>query len=163
MVDSFHSLASQGGEKRNRRTFLRSRGMPHIRRVLETILYCDDLDRAVGFYESLLESVPMLRTPRVVAFSSGEGTVLLLFDRRAAKATLPGPGGLIPGHTGSGPAHIAFAIDRSEITAWQDRLAELGVAIESRVQWERGGESIYFRDPDGHSVELATPGTWPCY
>lgn len=137
--------------------------MPRIRRVLETILYCDDLDRAADFYESLLGSVPMLRTPRVVAFSSGEGTVLLLFDRRAAHAPVPSPGGLIPGHTGSGPAHIAFAIDRSEVTAWQDRLAELGIAIESRVQWERGGESLYFRDPDGHSVELATPGTWPCY
>lgn len=137
--------------------------MPRIRRVLETILYCDDLDRAAGFYETLLECAPMLRTPRVVAFSSGEGTVLLLFDRRAAEAPLPSPGGLIPGHTGSGPAHLAFAIDGSDLTAWQDRLAELGIGIESRVRWERGGASLYFRDPDGHSVELATPGTWPCY
>ena len=137
--------------------------MPRIRRVLETILYCDDLDRAAGFYQSLLERSPMLRTARVVAFASGEGTVLLLFDRQAAEAPVPSPGGLIPGHTGSGPSHLAFAIDRSEVAAWQDRLAELGVGIESRVQWERGGESLYFRDPDGHSVELATPGTWPCY
>ena len=137
--------------------------MPRIRRVLETILYCDDLDRATGFYEVLLECAPMLQTPQVVAFSSGEGTVLLLFDRRAAESPVPSPRGLIPGHTGSGPAHIAFAIDRSEATAWQERLAELGIVIESRVQWERGGESLYFRDPDGHSVELATPGTWPCY
>lgn len=137
--------------------------MPRIRRVLETILYSDDLPRAAGFYESLLHCAPMLRTPRVVAFDSGEGTVLLLFDRQAAQAPVTGPGGLIPGHTGSGPAHIAFAIDRFEVTAWRDRLAQLGIAIESRVQWERGGESLYFRDPDGHSVELATPGTWPCY
>ena len=156
MVDSFHPLAI-------RRIFLRSAGMPRIRRVLETILYCDDLEGTARFYETLLECPPMLRTPRVVGFSSGEGTVLLLFDRRAAAAPLPSPGGLIPGHTGSGPAHIAFAIDRSELTAWQHRLAELGVGIESRVHWERGGESLYFRDPDGHSVELATPGTWPCY
>ena len=137
--------------------------MPLIRRVLETILYCDDLNRAAEFYETLLECAPMLRTPRVVAFSSGEGTVLLLFDRRAAEAPLPSPGGLIPGHTGRGPSHLAFAIDRSEVSAWEDRLVELGIGSESRVQWERGGESLYFRDPDGHSVELATPGTWPCY
>ena len=137
--------------------------MPRIRRVLETILYCDDLPRTARFYQSLLECAPMLRTQRVVAFDSGEGTVLLLFDRRAAEPPQPSPGGLIPGHTGSGPAHIAFAIDRSAVTAWQERLSELGIAIESRVQWERGGESLYFRDPEGHSVELATPGTWPCY
>jgi len=27
----------------------------------------------------------------------------------------------------------------------------------------RGGHSIYFRDPDGHLLELATPGLWAIY
>jgi catechol 2,3-dioxygenase-like lactoylglutathione lyase family enzyme len=27
----------------------------------------------------------------------------------------------------------------------------------------RGGHSIYFRDPDGHLLELATPGLWAGY
>jgi hypothetical protein len=40
---------------------------------------------------------------------------------------------------------------------------ELGVAVESRVKWQRGGMSLYFRDPDAHSVELATTGTWATY
>ena len=31
------------------------------------------------------------------------------------------------------------------------------------MNWERGGQSIYFRDPDGHLVELATPGIWAIY
>jgi catechol 2,3-dioxygenase-like lactoylglutathione lyase family enzyme len=31
------------------------------------------------------------------------------------------------------------------------------------VGWPRGGRSVYFRDPDGHSVELATPGLWETY
>lgn len=26
-----------------------------------------------------------------------------------------------------------------------------------------GGESVYVRDPDGHSVELVTPGLWAIY
>jgi catechol 2,3-dioxygenase-like lactoylglutathione lyase family enzyme len=39
----------------------------------------------------------------------------------------------------------------------------LRIPVESRVDWALGGHSIYFRDPDGRSVELATPGTWPCY
>jgi catechol 2,3-dioxygenase-like lactoylglutathione lyase family enzyme len=35
--------------------------------------------------------------------------------------------------------------------------------VESRVTWLRGGTSLYFRDPDGHSLEVATPGLWPNY
>ncbi|MFL4996127.1 MAG: VOC family protein, partial [Microvirga sp.] len=46
---------------------------------------------------------------------------------------------------------------------WEERLSEHGVAIEGRTNWSRGGHSIYFRDPDGHLVELATPGLWATY
>ncbi|HMD34830.1 MAG TPA: hypothetical protein VKH42_07675, partial [Vicinamibacterales bacterium] len=66
-------------------------------------------------------------------------------------------------HEAGGPGHLAFAVDASQIGEWESRLRELGIAIESRVAWERGGVSLYFRDPDGRSVELAAPGVWPCY
>jgi catechol 2,3-dioxygenase-like lactoylglutathione lyase family enzyme len=70
---------------------------------------------------------------------------------------------VIPGHTAGGPGHFAFAVDADQLTAWESRLLDLGVAIESRVTWDRGGTSVYFRDPDNRSVELATPGVWPVY
>jgi hypothetical protein len=76
---------------------------------------------------------------------------------------LPTAGGLVPGHDGGGPVHIAFAIDLSDLAPWESRIGSLGIAIESRVTWDSGGISIYFRDPDGRSVELATPGLWPTY
>jgi len=38
-----------------------------------------------------------------------------------------------------------------------------GIPIEDRKTWDRGGQSIYFRDPDGHLLELATPGVWTIY
>jgi catechol 2,3-dioxygenase-like lactoylglutathione lyase family enzyme len=38
-----------------------------------------------------------------------------------------------------------------------------GVAIESETHWARGGRSLYFRDPEGHLLELVTPGIWPNY
>ena len=46
--------------------------------------------------------------------------------------------------------HIAFSIAADELAAWEARLNDAGVAIEGRTNWPRGGESIYFRDPDGH-------------
>ena len=133
------------------------------RRVLETAVYCDVLARTVAFYKHLLGVEPMLEADRVVAFDAGEGTVLLLFQRGESSHALETPGGLVPGHHSSGPAHLAFAIDTSDIQRWNERLQKLGIEIESRVTWGRGGQSIYFRDPDGRSVELATPGTWPSY
>ena len=135
---------------------------PRVRRVLETALDCDDLPRSAGFYKTLLGVTPMLDTGRLVAIDAGQGTVLLLFQKGAATPREM-PGGLIPGHDSSGPGHLALAIDAADVSAWEARLAELGIAIESRVTWERGGLSLYFRDPDNRSVELATPGLWPSY
>lgn len=136
--------------------------MPRIRRILETALDCHDLRATAAFYGALLAAAPILDTERLVVFDAGEGTLLLLFQRGNAD-DLPTPGGVIPGHTAGGPGHFAFAIDSGDLTAWETRLSDLGVAIESRVTWDRGGTSVYFRDPDNRSVELATPGLWPTY
>jgi catechol 2,3-dioxygenase-like lactoylglutathione lyase family enzyme len=136
---------------------------PKIRRVLETALDCDDLSRSAAFYTSLFGAEPMLTSDRLVAIDAGEGTVLLLFQRGLSTEPVQLPGGLVPAHDAGGPGHLAFAVDPSQLGQWESRLAALGIAIESRVTWERGGVSLYFRDPDGRSVELATPGVWPSY
>jgi catechol 2,3-dioxygenase-like lactoylglutathione lyase family enzyme len=136
--------------------------MLRVHRILETALYCADLAQTADFYQKLLGVVPMLSGDRLVALDAGQATVLLLFQRGNSGA-LETAGGLVPGHDGSGPVHLAFAIDASELAVWESRLAHLGIDIESRVRWERGGTSLYFRDPDGRSVELATPGIWPSY
>ena len=136
---------------------------PRIRRIVETALECDDLPRSAAFYTKLFDATPMLSTDRLVAVDAGEGTVLLLFQRGASTEPMELPGGVIPPHDGGRPGHVAFAIDKADIRAWEARLAELAVSVESRVTWERGGFSIYFRDPDNCLVELATPGIWACY
>src|SRR5262249_6829213 len=99
---------------------------------------------------------------RLVAFDAGEGTVLLLFQRGAA-GDLETPGGVIPGHESGGPGHLAFAIDAVALADWEARLGALGIPIESRVTWERGGVSLYFRDRDNGWVESVTPGLGRCY
>ena len=71
------------------------------------------------------------------------------------------PGGFIPPHHGSGALHLCFAIPFGELAAWEEHLRREGIAVESRIRWARGGTSLYFRDPDGNSLEVATPGLWP--
>jgi len=136
--------------------------MPRVKRILETALYCADLSATADFYQSLLGVTPMLTGDRLVALDAGQQTVLLLFQRGNSGA-LETAGGLVPGHDGSGPVHLAFAVDATDLAAWETRLSKLAIPIESRVRWDRGGTSFYFRDPDGRSVELATPGIWPSY
>ena len=137
--------------------------MPQIERVLETALYVDDLEESLRFYERVIGLNTMSRGDRLVALDAGRGTVLLLFRRGATARGISFPGGRIPPHDGQGPAHFAFAVAAEELDAWRGHLAENSVEIESEVTWDRGGASLYFRDPDGHSVELATPGVWETY
>ncbi len=137
--------------------------MPKLDGVLETSIYTGDMDRARRFYEEIMGLKPMFSDSRLTAYGVGPRSVLLVFQRgdSANPATLPG--GVIPGHDGSGPLHFAFAIAASELEAWEERLRENGIPIEGRMSWPRGGKSTYFRDPDGHVLELATPGLWENY
>lgn len=138
--------------------------MPPILRILETALYVDDMERAAAFYRDLLGLELLAAGPRLTAFDAGQGTVLLLFKRgESANGVRLPDGSWIAPHDGSGPVHFAFAITLEALPAWETHLAAHGVAIENRLTWERGGKSLYFRDPDGHSVELATPGTWATF
>ncbi len=131
--------------------------------IIETALYVADLDRATGFYRDVLGLEVMSRDERFTALSVDGRQVLLLFKRGASLQPMSFPGGTIPPHDGSGPLHVGFSIPASDLPAWEQRLAEHGVTVESRVKWERGGTSLYFRDPDAHAVELLTPGVWAIY
>jgi catechol 2,3-dioxygenase-like lactoylglutathione lyase family enzyme len=137
--------------------------MPVISRVLETALYVDDLDVVVGFYRDVLGLRVLDASARFVSLDAGQATILLIFKRGATVSGVDTSNGWIPPHDGHGPVHLAFAIGAGALAGWELRLQQHGVPIESHVAWERGGHSIYFRDPAGHSVELATPGTWAVY
>jgi catechol 2,3-dioxygenase-like lactoylglutathione lyase family enzyme len=136
---------------------------PQITGVLETALHVEDIDRAARFYEDVLQLKLINRDQRFAGYDIGPRSVLLLFKRGGTLETVQLPGGTIPPHGGSGELHVAFAIAADALSAWEARLAAHKIAIEGRMDWPRGGRSIYFRDPDGHLLELATPGLWPNY
>ncbi len=137
--------------------------MPKLQRVLETVLYVSHLERATRFYADVLGLTSLYADQRMTAFDVNGAGVLLLFVEGQSLKRIEMPGGAIPPHDGSGPVHVAFSITAEDLRGWEEALASHGVAIESRATWPRGGVSIYFRDPDGHALELATPGLWQGY
>lgn len=136
---------------------------PRIVAILETVLYVDDLDRAAAFYENVIGFPVLHADARMRAFDVGGRGTLLLFPRGGTLAPVETPGGTIPPHDGAGPLHLAFSVEKAALEDWKGHLAAAGVPLESTVRWPRGGTSLYFRDPDGHLLELATPGLWKGY
>ena len=114
-------------------------------------------------YARLFGFPVLVEDERLCALDVAGTGVLLLFRKGGTTETVQVPGGAIPGHDGSGQLHYAFAIPADGLDRWVAHLMESGVEIESRMSWPRGGVSLYFRDPDGHLVELATPGVWATY
>jgi catechol 2,3-dioxygenase-like lactoylglutathione lyase family enzyme len=132
--------------------------MPQVTGILETSLYVDDLDKSTKFFTDLFGFQVMGGDTRIRALRVKDGQVLLLFKRGASLSE-----NQFPTHDGSGPVHLAFSIPASEFSAWEERLHSRAIAIEQMKQWEPGGKSLYFRDPDNHLLELVTPGCWPNY
>jgi catechol 2,3-dioxygenase-like lactoylglutathione lyase family enzyme len=128
--------------------------------ILESSLYVADVDRAVAFYESVLG----LRRINDGYFEGGRGaalqvgpgpSVLLLF-----RADITRLGGILPAHGTTGAGHVAFRIDAGDRDKWREQLKAHGVAIEQEFAFGDNPPSIYFRDPDGNSLELAVSSIW---
>lgn len=125
--------------------------------ILESSLYVSDLPSSVRFYvETFGFRVISDFGQRGCAMHAGAHHVLLLFKKGASRAS-QSP------HDGDGELHIAFAIQAAELANWELWLQTRGIAVEEKRKWELGGWSLYFRDPDRHLLELATPGVWSVY
>ena len=131
--------------------------IPKSEGVLESSLHVDDVAGSARFYEKIFGfRVISDFGERGCAMQAGNRQVLLLFKKGASRL-IQSP------HDGDGELHVAFAIAASELPSWEAWLAENGIAVEERRTWELGGVSVYFRDPDRHLIEIATPGVWSIY
>ena len=130
---------------------------PKSNGILESALYVDDVAASARFYEKIF-GFPVIVDfgPRGCALKAGERQVLLLF-KKGASLSIQSP------HDGDGKLHIAFAIPAAELGKWEAWLAENEIPVEEKTKWKEGGTSLYFRDPDRHLLEIATPGVWPVY
>lgn len=133
--------------------------MLKVNSLLEIVLFVEDIARSVAFYKAVMGLLQSKDGVFVIA--PGQ---LLLFAKHGTTA-LPKqlPGGVIPTCGTVGAQHVAFAVAAADFEEWRTHLIAQGLADLSEVRWERGGRSLYFRDPDGHLLELATPGVWEVY
>jgi catechol 2,3-dioxygenase-like lactoylglutathione lyase family enzyme len=139
--------------------------MPKLNGLLEAGLFVENLSRARDFYLRVLGLEKLKESEVGCVFVVAKGQLLLLISQEKARVPSKTPGGEVPpcvSGTGEtlGAGHIAFAVAEAELDAWRARLESQGVEVLSEVAWEGEGRSLYFRDPDGHLLELATPGLW---
>ena len=136
---------------------------PRLTALLETSLYVSDIHVSRDFYARVFGLETLLEDDRMIGLAIPGGAILLLFRRGGSTNPSMTPGGTIPPHDGRGTQHLCFSIPLAERETWSAHLDRLGIHLESRVTQSFGGTSLYFRDPDGHSLEVATPGLWATY
>lgn len=130
-----------------------TRGFHHITMV------SSDAARTVRFYRELLGTGLVKRTvnyddPSSYHLYFGDdrgtpGTLLTFFEWRGAGRGRPGAGGI---------HHLALGVETPEAQLkWKRWLQDRGVAVAG--PFDRGWfRSIYFEDPDGQILEIATKG-----
>ena len=100
---------------------------------------------------------------RFVFLKAGQSMLLIfnpsktLTDNDTSATQLPSHGAITPPSI----IHFALEIDKENYDNAKHMLNEKNVKIEKEVAWEKGANSIYFRDPAGNLVEIITPGSWP--
>lgn len=129
---------------------MRLRGLHHI------TLICSDLERTRSFYRDLL-GLSLVREadndddPGARHFWFGDadgspGTLVTFLEYPQMEEGVVGRGST---------HHFAFHVGSAdELRAWREYLEEAGVPCSDAL--ERSGlVSVYFRDPDGHLIEIA--------
>src|SRR5689334_17987399 len=110
--------------------------MPTVQGILETALYVADVTKAASFYRRVFGFGTLLESDRLIALDVAGRSVLLLFKGGGATAAAyPTPGGVIPGHSGSGQSHFAFAVAATDVEVWKHHLKSCDIPLESTVTW----------------------------
>jgi catechol 2,3-dioxygenase-like lactoylglutathione lyase family enzyme len=123
---------------------LRTEGLDHV------AITVADLERSVVFYSDVLGLERRHEELRVPMFMLASGSGLAIFPADAHPGDGNGDGGVPDVRV----MHIAFRVDREQFDRARVALPEAGVEV--RFSDHGNVHSLYFQDPDGHALELAT-------
>ena len=105
---------------------------------------------------------------RHVFLKAGQSMLQIFNPNKTLATTVVGNGNSnatqLPTHGAFAPPsiiHFALEIEKQNYDNAKHMLNEKDIIIEKEVAWEKGTNSIYFRDPVGNLVEIITHGSWP--
>jgi catechol 2,3-dioxygenase-like lactoylglutathione lyase family enzyme len=105
---------------------------------------------------------------RHVFLKAGQSMLLIFNPNKTLATTDVGNGNSnatqLPTHGAFAPPsiiHFALEIEKQNYDNAKHMLNEKDIKIEKEVTWEKGTNSMYFRDPVGNLVEIITHGSWP--
>lgn len=120
------------------------RSLHHVARVTRR------LEESRAFYRDVLGfqemARPQLGFPGAWLFNYGL-QIHLIVNQPAGETEFAGP------NIETRDNHLAFLVDDVEVV--ESRLTSHGVAFRVNLQSSTGLKQIFFRDPDGHHVEVA--------
>ncbi|MEQ1822093.1 MAG: VOC family protein [Fimbriimonadaceae bacterium] len=120
-------------------------------RILETIVYAENLAAAKDFYEKTLGLEVISYDQTRSLFLKLQDSVFIVF--KASQTVVPDRE--VPAHGAAGVCHAAFGATEAELEEWKAR-----VEVIKEISWANGARSIYFLDPAGNVLEFATPKLW---
>ncbi|MBY0189698.1 VOC family protein [Bacillus safensis] len=118
-----------------------------------TILYVNDVEASIHFYQQVLGFPIKLRVESYVEFDTGDVT-LSINSRQDVKEALGLP---VPdANQASQTFEIGFVVDDVEQTIAS--MKEKGVSIIKEPAKKPWGQTVaYVSDPDGHFIEICDP------
>jgi glyoxylase I family protein len=116
---------------------IEANGIDHI------VLHCTDVERARKFYTEIL-GMTVYRAGGGQVFMHAGPQGVALFERQADA----------PVAAGDDLNHLALNVADGTYETLKAELERHGVAVSGRPEEDR---CIYFRDPDGHRLQLVIP------
>ena len=123
--------------------------------IKETCIYVQDLNRTKDFYHGKLGLDVIMAEPDKHIFFRAGSSVLLCFISTYTEQQFH-----TPPHGASGNIHFAFEVNADEYVSAKNEIIQKGIIIEHEHEWKDKLLSFYFRDPDGHLLEIVQKGIW---